>query len=243
MKNLKKTLACLLSVAMIAAMGALSASADTITVEAEAETNVLSGTAAVVTTPTAGEDVSGGAFVGSLGGTDAATKGFVEFKVNVDAAGDYDLVVGYVCLNSRFVSVSVNGGASVYVGCPGNNTDWNSGLLESAATTVTLNAGENSILVGNDKTEEVGSDSPCWAPNVDYIKLTAAAAEAPEATPDAPEATPDAPEATPDAPEATPDAPADEVPETGDATIFAVVAAVVALAGAAVVSKKRHTAE
>lgn len=170
MKKTKTAVACLLSVTLLAGMTALTAFAD----EAananrfEAEDGVLSGSAAIVTTPTAGADVSGGAFVGSIG----QNGGFVDVTVVADAAGEREVIFCYCSFEARSIDVSVNGGEFVNIPTQGNGNNWNGNVMVSSAK-LYLNAGENVITIG------------CingWAPNVDYVELgvldSAAMAEA-----------------------------------------------------------------
>lgn len=159
MKKTQATLACLLSLTLFAAMG-ISASADENAANPnrfEAEEGVLSGAAAIVTTPTAGADVSGGAFVGSLG----QDGGYVEVTVVADEAGEREVTFGYCSMEARSIDVSVNGGDYVNIPTQGNGNDWNGNIMTSA-TLLYLNTGENVLKIG------------CvngWAPNVDYVEL------------------------------------------------------------------------
>lgn len=159
MKKTKTAIACLLSFTLLAGMTALTAFADEAVGGSrfEAEAGVLSGGAAIVTTPTAGADVSGGAFVGSLG----QNGGFVDVTVVADAAGEREVIFCYCSFEARSIDVSVNGGDFINIPTQGNGNNWNGNVMVSSAK-LYLNAGENVITIG------------CingWAPNVDYVEL------------------------------------------------------------------------
>lgn len=159
LKKSKKALACLLSMAMLAGMStfAVSVNADEASPRFEAEDGVLVGAAQIVTTPTAGADVSNGAFVGSLGQND----GFVEITVVSDEAGEREVIFAYCSWEARSLDVSVNGGDYVNIPTRGNGTNWN-GDCYTETVKLWLNAGENVLKIG------------CvngWAPNVDYVEL------------------------------------------------------------------------
>lgn len=167
LKKTKTAVACLLSMTMLAGMGAFAAFADEAETNPnryEAEDGVLSGAASIVTTPTAGADVSGGAFVGSLG-QDA---GYVELTVVADVAGEREVLFCYCSFEPRSIDVSVNGGDFVNIPTLGNGNNWNGNVMVASAK-LYLNAGENLLKIG------------CvngWAPNVDYVELGILEAEA-----------------------------------------------------------------
>ena len=129
--------------------------------------NVIDGNAAAV-----GADVSGGKFAGSLG-AETGGGGTATFTVSVKEAGTYQLDIYYITWADRTVDVTVNGGASVNLACPGNNSDWN-GNVKMVSTQVTLNAGNNTILIGN---------NTGWAPNIDFIALPVGPADGGEVKP------------------------------------------------------------
>lgn len=158
MKKTKAAVACLLSLTMFAGMGAIATHADEANPNRyEVEAGVLSGSAAIVTTPTAGADVSGGAFVGSLGNDG----GYVEITVVADEAGERNVTIGYCSWEARSIDISVNGGEYVNIPTMGNNSNWNGDVMV-ATTLLYLNAGENVLKIGNVN---------AWAPNVDYVEL------------------------------------------------------------------------
>ncbi len=223
MKNLKKTLACLLTAAMVAGLGAISVSAAPTRVEVESGTTA--GAALVVNTGL-GEDVSEGAWVGSLGQGEANS---VEVTVTATTAGKKTLTIGYNTMGDRSVEVSVNGGEAIVVTTPGGSASWTTGIL-TVTVEVTLNEGENTIKMYNSATGDAG-----WAPNLDYIEIedVAGGETGGEGETDGKQEQPGENDGEVE----------DKPSATGDATLVAVALAVVALAGAAVVSKKRHTAE
>ena len=118
----------------------------------EAEDGVLSGGA----TLNDGIDASGGRFVGFLGNGNAVT-----ITVNVAEAGDRTVKIHYIGQDTRGLQVSVNGGEAITLSATGNGSDWNSGV-QILTVTLTLNAGENTVTLGN---------AGDWAPNVDCIVL------------------------------------------------------------------------
>ena len=126
-------------------------------VEAEADGNTLSGSAAV--------DVcagcSGGEKVRFIG--NSATNSVTINDINVSTAGSYQLRIGYELDGARSFFVSVNGAAAVEV--PVTGTSW--ATPASATLAVTLNAGTNAIRFFN---------NTAFAPDLDDISVTAAAA-------------------------------------------------------------------
>lgn len=119
----------------------------------EAEDATILGTATVPTD--AGEQCSGGKYVGNVGNGDAA----VQYTVNAAEAGTVNMVLGYATGETRNVQVKVNGGAAQTVSCP-NSGGW--GVPGFVTVSVTLVEGENTIWIGNET---------AYAPNLDYIDL------------------------------------------------------------------------
>lgn len=175
LKRTKTTLAFLLSMTMLVSMSAFAISADEAELavdryEAEDLVNeetgtgvsTLVGSAAVVSPETSpntaiGADVSGGAFVGSLGNGG----GNLEIKVTVEEAGERNVDFYYITMDNRSIEVSVNGGDAVLIETPGNGNDWN-GNVKVVSGLLYLNAGENVINIGN---------GTAWAPNIDCIDI------------------------------------------------------------------------
>jgi hypothetical protein len=122
------------------------------TVEAEAAGNTLAGAAAVATCSTC----SGGAKVRFIGNS-AANYETVD-NVNVGAAGSRSLTITYEVSGTRTFFVSVNGAAASQVSLTG--TSWSTPA--SATTTVSLNAGNNTIKFFNDTG---------YAPDLDKISI------------------------------------------------------------------------
>lgn len=119
----------------------------------EAESGALSNGAVVQSVGAA----SGGKVVGYLGG--ASTNGTVVISnVNAAAAGTHSMTIYYVSSGTRTLYVTPNGGSWFGVSCSGTG-NWTS--VASVTTSVTLNAGNNTIKLDN------GSGS--WAPDVDRI--------------------------------------------------------------------------
>lgn len=123
--------------------------------EAESGVNALSGGAAVYTRGSPPD--SGGAEVGFLG--NGSTLTFSD--VLAQATTMRQVVIGYLNgdSSSRTVYISVNGGSSYPVSCPGLGS-W------STVGTVTLElplaAGVNSLVFSN---------ASAWAPNIDYLDV------------------------------------------------------------------------
>lgn len=175
LKRTKTMLACLLSMTMLVSMSAFAISADEaepavdryeaedlVNEETGTGVSTLLGAAAVVSPETSpntaiGTDVSGGAFVGSLGNGG----GNLEIKVTVEEAGERNVDFYYITMDNRSIEVSVNGGDAVLIETPGNGNDWN-GNVKVASGLLYLNAGENVINIGN---------GAAWAPNIDCIDI------------------------------------------------------------------------
>ncbi len=175
LKRTQTTLACLLSMTMLVSMSALAISADEaepavdryeaedlVNEDAGTGVSTLVGAAAVVSPDTSpntaiGADVSGGAFVGSLGNGG----GSLEIKVTVEEAGERNVDFYYITMDNRSIEVTVNGGDAVLIETPGNGSDWN-GNVKVASGLLYLNAGENVISIGN---------GTAWAPNIDCIDI------------------------------------------------------------------------
>jgi alpha-galactosidase len=123
-----------------------------VTIEAEAAGNTLAGAAAVATCSTC----SGGAKVRFIGNS-AANYETVD-NVTVSAAGSHSLTITYELSGTRTLFVSVNGGAAGQLSLTG--TSWSAPA--SVTTTVTLNAGTNTIRFFNDTG---------YAPDLDKISI------------------------------------------------------------------------
>lgn len=167
LKKAQTALAGLLSVAMIASMGALALWAEEAAptgTKIEAEDATLNGTAAIVTEAqvtdgTFGADVSGGAFVGSLGAEGGSATNYVEITVTSEFAGERNIDIAYITRGTRSIDVVVNDHEAVNVSTPGNNSNWNGNVLTVTAS-VWMDAGENVVRFCN---------LSGWAPNIDYV--------------------------------------------------------------------------
>ncbi len=157
--------------------------------------------------------VSGGKFVGGFDNYANA----VTFTVNVEKAGTYEMVIGYISMELRSFDVTVNGVTTQNYAFTETGRSWE-GDTQTYTMEITLNAGENTIIFGQDDQ---------GAPSLDYIDIHLIS------------------EAQPEQPDATEDAPiTNESPQTGDATVVAIALAVLSLSAAAVVvSKKRNVTE
>jgi uncharacterized protein YkwD len=131
---------------------AASASAGTTTYEAEASTNTLGGGAHAVDCGrcSGGRRVTGLGLLGSLTFT-----GLV-----AEQDGTTRLAVTYTSARARTAQISVNGGVATAVRFPGTRSAERPGTLR---LTVTLKAGENTVVFGN----PAGA-----APDIDKIVLT-----------------------------------------------------------------------
>ena len=111
----------------------------------EAEQAKLSGSAKTETGKN-GRYSSGFQYVGYIGKGGAVTFDNVEAA----EAGDYTLYIYYISGEYRDLDVTVNGGQTTTLkGLYANRNDWTG--LAGASTTVKLNAGKNSIKLGNDR--------------------------------------------------------------------------------------------
>jgi len=115
-----------------------------VTIEAEALTNRIAGSAWVDSYPGA----SGGSIVRNIGNWDRKSPlGTLTFNVTVPAAGTYTLVFFYVHLDDepdRTAVISVAGQATISVDVVGSAT-----CCASRSVTVTLRKGANAITFGN----------------------------------------------------------------------------------------------
>jgi hypothetical protein len=133
---------------------------DTVTVEAEATGNTLSGTAA----RRACTGCSSGQKVGSIGN---GTANYVTVNnVTVPSAGSYELTVWGLVNGTRSFGVSVNGGTAGTVTFTG--TSWATPI--SRTQTVPLKAGANSIRFFN---------NTAYAPDLDRIQVRSTGATPP----------------------------------------------------------------
>ncbi len=103
---------------------------------------------------------SGGYKVGWLGGSSNGT--VVISNVNVASAGTHTMTIYYVSSDTRTVYVTPNSGSWFGVQCPGTG-NWNT--LSSVTTSVTLNAGNNTIKLDNGSAGNIG------APDIDRIVI------------------------------------------------------------------------
>jgi hypothetical protein len=105
---------------------------------------------------------SGGANVGYLGGGTGSDNGTVVISnVNVPTSGTYNMTIYYLSGETRTVYVTPNNGSWYGVNCPGSG-NWNA--VSSVTTTVTLNAGNNTIKLDNGSGTE-------FAPDIDRIVI------------------------------------------------------------------------
>jgi hypothetical protein len=122
--------------------------------EAEAGGNTLAGQAAVRSSASA----SGGALVGYVGNGAA---NYLQFNnVTGGVAGSHQLTISYASGENRSATVSVNGGAATTVNTPSTG-GWDT--IGSVTVTVKLNAGANTVRLGN---------SGGWAPDFDRIVVS-----------------------------------------------------------------------
>jgi hypothetical protein len=119
--------------------------------EAEASGNTLGGQAAARSSTNA----SGGALVGYVGN---GTADYLQFNnVSVGKAGTHTVTVYYASGENRSVTISANGGTGVTVSTPSSG-GWDT--IASVSATLTLNAGPNTLRLGN---------AAGWAPDLDRI--------------------------------------------------------------------------
>lgn len=131
-------------------------STGTTSYEAESSSNTLTGSASVVGCSAC----SGGQKIGNIG--NGASLQF--HNVSVSSAGTFTLTIYYLDGDTgRGAQLSVNSGSASTLNFPGtNDNNWN--VVQSITTTVTLNAGNNTITLA----------SPTgWAPDFDRITLSA----------------------------------------------------------------------
>lgn len=122
--------------------------------EAESGSNTLAGGAGVVSCSTC----SGGNKVGNVGNN----AGTLQFNsVNGASAGNYTLTIYYINGDTaaRNATISVNGGAGSNISFPSTGS-WTS--LGSLQTTISLNAGSNTIKFSN---------ASGWAPDFDRVTI------------------------------------------------------------------------
>jgi len=123
--------------------------------EAEAGGNTLSRQAAVRSSAAA----SGGALVGFVGNGTANYLQFNNVQSGTGAAGAYPVTVYYASGENRSTTISVNGGAATTVSTPGTG-GWNT--VGSVSVTLTLNAGANTIRLGNPAAGRRTSTASWW---------------------------------------------------------------------------------
>ncbi len=153
---------------------------------------------------------------------------FISFPVEVETAGDYDVIVRYAAKGkegqNRCFVISVDG-EEVETFENLNTGDW--GVYALATINVHLDAGEHTVTLTN---VENFDNSTYKAINVLYLEWNLTEADVVE--------TPDEPTETPDEPTETPDEPAEEeenAPQTGVAA--AILSVVAVLSGAYIVKK------
>jgi hypothetical protein len=118
--------------------------------EAEASGNTLAGQAAVRSSSGA----SGGSLVGYVGNGPA---NYLQINNVTGTAGAHQVTVFYASGENRSLSISANGGSAVNVNTPGTG-GWDT--VGSVGASVTLQAGPNTIRVGN---------TSGWAPDIDRV--------------------------------------------------------------------------
>jgi hypothetical protein len=119
----------------------------------EAEAGTRTGQAAVRSSAGA----SGGAVVGYVGNGTAST---VSLAVNVASAGSHTVSISYASGAARSVTLTVNGATGPTVSTPSTG-GWDT--IGTVSTTVNLNAGSNTLLLGN---------ATGWAPDLDRIVVS-----------------------------------------------------------------------
>ena len=135
----------------------------------EAESGVVNGAAV-------NGDVlcSGESYVGNLGNN----TGTVSFNYNAATAGEYDITVYYMTAANRGMYVQVNNGDKTLQNFDSTGS-WDGTSIGQKVVRVSLNKGNNTIVLGNDTD---------WAPNVDKLEVklvseTAATEPEPVVTP------------------------------------------------------------
>jgi len=100
---------------------------------------------------------SGGYKAGWLGGRD---KNDLQWRnVYSFTGGEYKFTIGYICGESRSITVSVNGEKVKTLSC--NSGSWST--VGKKSLTIQLNKGQNVIRLSN---------ASSWMPDIDYIELT-----------------------------------------------------------------------
>lgn len=120
----------------------------------EAEHAVASGQATIAND----DDASGGQYVNYIG---SGTDNLLTFKYDATDAGKYDLDITYFCAQNRQMYVRVNNGTKTTEVYPSTGS-WEAASAQVRTVTVTLKAGTNTIVLGNDMS---------WAPYIDKIEL------------------------------------------------------------------------
>lgn len=123
----------------------------------EAEYAALGGRAVVNTDA----NCSNGYSVGNVGGT--GNSGTLAFNYYADQAGTYTINVYYMTWENRSMYMQINGGNKQYTNYPATGA-WDGNGIGVMTFTVTLPAGDNTIIFGN---------SNGYAPNVDRIEIGA----------------------------------------------------------------------
>ncbi|KAF0096039.1 MAG: fibronectin type III domain-containing protein [Puniceicoccaceae bacterium 5H] len=140
-----------------------SGSGSSVTYEAEASGNTLSGDAVV----SSSTNSSGGMKVGYLGNGSALTFN----SLAVGSSGSHTLTVYYLSAEARDLRISISGGASSTHSLAGSG-GWDT--VGSFSTTVYLSAGSQSITFDNPNG---------WAPDIDKIEVSGGASVSPPAAP------------------------------------------------------------
>ena len=120
----------------------------------EAEHAVASGQATIAND----DDASGGQYVNYIG---SGTDNLLTFKYDAPDAGKYNLDITYFCAQNRQMYVRVNNGTKTTEVYPSTGS-WGAASAQVRTVTVTLKAGTNTIVLGNDMS---------WAPYIDKIEL------------------------------------------------------------------------
>ena len=120
----------------------------------EAEYGVTSGQAAIASD----DGASGGRYVGYMGN---GTNNLLTFRYDAPKVGNYDLDVVYFCGQNRLMYVRVNGSAKT-MQTYASTGSWEASSAQTKTLSVTLKAGTNTLVMGNDSG---------LTPHVDYIEL------------------------------------------------------------------------
>ena len=105
---------------------------------------------------------SNGAYVSGIGGNDNQS-GTASFTYNAPAAGKYVLDIFYMSGMKRDIKVTA-GGKTVTVSCF-NNGSWDGTAINATRVVIDLNAGQNTIVLGN---------NAAAAPNLDKVVISPA---------------------------------------------------------------------